>query len=151
MSDHIVSYWTQFRRDKNCISVNIKLQTADAYQNITDKTCLLHFCTYCSKHYCEAGCEFDCIAEQNAPHFRHFATQISACIAVFTMSNHMTYTNLSLMMNEQIIAIQNFQTNLHPAVKPTWTLLIFTYLIDFFPIFGGSFKRPGQKHFLNNI
>ena len=32
-----------------------------------------------------AGCEFDCIAEQNAPHFRHFATQISACIAVFTM------------------------------------------------------------------
>ena len=30
-------------------------------------------------------CEFDCIAEQNAPHFRHFATQISACIADFTM------------------------------------------------------------------
>ena len=26
------------------------------------------------------GCEFDCIAEQNAPHFRHFATQIWACI-----------------------------------------------------------------------
>ena len=31
------------------------------------------------------GCEFDCITEQNAPHFRHFARQISACIAVFTM------------------------------------------------------------------
>ena len=34
------------------------------------------------------GCEFDCIAKQNAQHFRHFATQISACIAVFTMYNH---------------------------------------------------------------
>ena len=31
------------------------------------------------------GCEFDCIMEQNAPHFRQFATQISACIAGFTM------------------------------------------------------------------
>ena len=30
----------------------------------------------------QTGCEFDCIVEQNAPHFRHFATQISACIAV---------------------------------------------------------------------
>ena len=42
------------------------------------------------------GCEFDCFAEQNAPHFRHFATQISACIAVFY--NVKSYTNLSLMM-----------------------------------------------------
>ena len=32
-----------------------------------------------------SGCESDCIAKQDALHFRHFATQISACIAVFTM------------------------------------------------------------------
>ena len=29
---------------------------------------------YCTQW---AGCEFDCVAEENAPHFRHFATQIS--------------------------------------------------------------------------
>ena len=56
------------------------------------------------------GCEFDCMAEQNAPHFRHFATQISAYSSFYNVKS---YTNLSLMMNEQKIAIQNFQTNLH--------------------------------------
>ena len=55
------------------------------------------------------GCEFDCIAEQNAPHFRHFAIQISACFY-----NVKSYSNLSLMMNEQKIATQNFQRNSHP-------------------------------------
>ena len=35
--------------------------------------------------YLYTGCEINCIVEQNAPHFRHFATQFSACIAVFTM------------------------------------------------------------------
>ena len=58
------------------------------------------------------GCEFDCIAEQNAPHFRHFATQISACI----FYNVKSYINL--MMNEQKIAIQNFQMNSHPDDLP---------------------------------
>ena len=39
-------------------------------------------------NYLDQGANFNCIAEQNAPHFRHFATQISACLAVFTMQNH---------------------------------------------------------------
>ena len=60
-----------------------------------------------------AGCEFDCIAEQNAPHFRHFATQNFSWYSSFY--NVKSYTNLSLMMNEQKIAKQNFQTNLHPV------------------------------------
>ena len=64
----------------------------------------------------EPGCEFDCIAEQNAPHFRHFATQISGCI-YSSFYNVKSYTNLSLMMNEQKIAIQNFQTNSHPVLN----------------------------------
>ena len=63
---------------------------------------------------CGTECEFDCIAEQNAPHFRHFVTQISACVAVFYYVK--SYTNLSLMMNEQKIALQNFQMNSHPDV-----------------------------------
>ena len=48
------------------------------------------------------GCEFDCIAEQNAPHFRHFATQISACI-YSSFYNVKSYTNLSLMMNRKLL------------------------------------------------
>ena len=66
------------------------------------------------------GCEFDCIAEQNAPHFRHFATQISAWGGSFY--NVKSYTNLSLMMNEQKIAVQNFQMNSHPAHTLAMTL-----------------------------
>ena len=72
-----------------------------------------HLITYVifSKYDLTSGCEFDCIGEQNAPHFRHFATQISACVASFY--NVKSYTNLSLMMNEQKTAIQNFQMNSH--------------------------------------
>ena len=32
-----------------------------------------------------SGFEYAYISEQNVPHFRQLATQISACIAVFTM------------------------------------------------------------------
>ena len=38
------------------------------------------------------GCEFDCIAEQNAPHFRHFATQISACKIIYQPKPHNEWT-----------------------------------------------------------
>ena len=78
--------------------------------------CTFQDCLHFYNGNLAAGCEFDCMAEQNAPHFRHFATQISTCtkcIAVFY--NVKSYTNLSLMMNEQKIALQNFQVNLHPA------------------------------------
>ena len=36
------------------------------------------------------------------------------------MKNHI---NFGLMMNEQKIAIQNFQTNLHPVMSPMQTNL----------------------------
>ena len=40
MSDHIVSYWTQFRRDKNCVPFNAtKVQTCPVYEHT--KTFLL--------------------------------------------------------------------------------------------------------------
>ena len=45
---------------------------------VAGKTITAGFCG--SEIWQEAGCEFDCIAEQSALHFRHFATQISACI-----------------------------------------------------------------------
>ena len=52
-------------------------------------------------------------AEQNAPHFRQFCyTNFSLYSSYYNVKS---YTNLSLMMNEQKIAIQIFQTNSHPA------------------------------------
>ena len=62
------------------------------------------------------GCEFDCIAEQNAPHFRHFATQISACMAVFTMENHIPTSALWWMNRKLLFKIFKWIRTLNPTI-----------------------------------
>ena len=60
------------------------------------------------------GCEFTCIAEKNAPHFRQLATQNFNSYS--SSYNVKSYTNFGLTMNEQKIAIQKFQNKFVPGV-----------------------------------
>ena len=88
------------------------------------------------------GCEFNCIAEQNAPHFRHFATQISACIAVFTMQNHIP-TSASWWMNgnllykifKQIRILNETHIIMHNLKQWNWKQLKFWKYVFFFVLF----------------
>ena len=52
------------------------------------------------------------MVEKYAPHLRHFAIQIAACIVSFKIDVK-SYTNLNLKINKWKIANQSFQTNLH--------------------------------------